>query len=43
MFAPVGEATMKETDTLASLSWKWGFLHNKSKGNIGIHALPQVQ
>jgi len=34
---------MKEPNTSAGLSWKWGFLHNKLKGNIGTQALPQVQ
>jgi len=43
MYAPVGKATMKETNPLAGLSWKQGFLHNKLKGNIGTQALPQVQ
>jgi len=43
MYALVGEATMKDPDTSASLSWKRGFLHNKVKGNINTHALLQVQ
>jgi len=34
---------MKDPDTSAGLSWKRGFLHNKVKGNINTHALPQVQ
>jgi len=34
---------MKEPDLPAGLSWKRGFLHHKSKGNIGTKARPQVQ
>jgi len=35
MYAPVGEeATMKESNLMAGLSWKQGFLSNKSKGKM---------
>jgi len=33
---------MKESDLPAGLSWKRGFLFNKSKGKTSIQALPQV-
>jgi len=42
-YAPVGKATMKESDLMAGLSWKWGFLTHNSNGNNSTQALPQVK